>query len=80
MGLGQREYVLRGGRIVLHTRTDDRHGIWQCRLRLGAERRLVRRSTRTTDLAEARTTAEEIYDELRLRLRSKQPLKNRTFG
>ena len=36
MEIGQREIELRGGRIVLYTRADDRHGIWQCRLRLGA--------------------------------------------
>jgi integrase len=63
--IGQREIELRGVRIALYTRADDRHGIWQCRLRLGAERRLVRRSTRTTDLAEANLTAEELYEELR---------------
>ncbi len=39
MELGQREFSLRGGRIILHTRADDRHGVWQCRLRLGTERK-----------------------------------------
>jgi hypothetical protein len=32
---------------------------------LGAANKLVRRSTRTTDLAEAKLTAEELYEELR---------------
>ena len=50
MEVGQREFELRGGRIVLYTRADDRHGIWQCRMRLGVERKLVRRSTKTTEL------------------------------
>ena len=66
MEVGQREIKLRGGRIILHTRADDRHGVWQCRLRLGTERKLVRRSTKTTDLAEAKATAEELYEESRL--------------
>lgn len=35
----QREFALRGGCIVLYTRADDRHVIWQCRIGLGAERR-----------------------------------------
>ncbi len=66
MEVGQREFKLRGGRIILHTRADDRHGVWQCRLRLCTERKLVRRSTKTTDLAEAKATAEELYEESRL--------------
>ncbi len=79
MEVGQREFKLRGGRIILHTRADDRHGVWQCRLRLGTERKLVRRSTKTTDLAEAKATAEELYEELRFRQRNKHPLKSKTF-
>jgi hypothetical protein len=50
MEVGQREFKPRRGRIILHTRADDRHGVWQCRLRLGTERKLVRRSTKTTEL------------------------------
>ncbi len=65
METGQREFTLRGGRIILHTRAGDRHGVSQNRLRLGAANKLVRRSTRTTDLAEAKLTAEEPYEELR---------------
>lgn len=76
---GQREIELRGGRIILHTRANDRHGIWQCRFRLGADRKLVRRSTRTSDLAEAKATAEELYEELRFRHREKIPFEKRTF-
>ena len=79
MEIGQREIELRGGRIVLYTRADDRHGIWQCRLRLGAERKLIRRSTKTTDLAEAKATAEELYEELRFKHRHNQPLKETAF-
>ena len=42
MEVGQREYKLRGGKIILYTRADDRHGLWQARLRLGTENKLVR--------------------------------------
>ena len=79
METGQREFTLRGGRIILHTRAGDRHGVWQCRLRLGAANKLVRRSTRTTDLAEAKLAAEELYEELRFRQRNNEPLKKTTF-
>ena len=79
MEVGQRQFSLRGGRIILHTQSDDRHGIWQCRLRLGTERKLVWRSTKTTDLAEARVTAEELYEELRFMHRNNHPLKSKTF-
>ena len=79
MEVGQREFRLRGGRIILHTRAEDSQGIWQCRMRLGADRKLVRRSTRTADLEEAKRTAEELYEELRFKHRGKQPLKARTF-
>jgi integrase len=79
METGQREIVLRGGRIILHTRADDRHGIWQCRLRLGADRNLVRRSTKTTDIAEAKTTAEELYEDLRYKQQQNRPLNTKTF-
>ena len=43
---GQREFKLRDVRIIFYTRADDRYGVWKCR------RRLVRRSTKATDLAE----------------------------
>ncbi len=79
MEVGQREYKLRGGRIMLFTRATDRYGFWQCRLRLGTERTLVRRSTKTTDLAEAKRTAEELYDELSYKKRHNKLLKDRTF-
>jgi integrase len=79
MDVGQREIELRGGRIILYTRADDRHGIWQARFRLGTDRTLVRRSTRTTDLAEAKRTAEELYEELRYKQRNDHPLKDQTF-
>ncbi|BAE50927.1 tyrosine-type recombinase/integrase [Paramagnetospirillum magneticum] len=79
MELGQREIALRGGRIVLYTRADDRHGIWQARMRLGTDRTLVRRSMKTTDLAEAKRTAEELYEELRYKQRHDHPLKDQTF-
>ena len=35
MEIGQQEFKVRGGQIILHKRADDRHGVWQCRLRLG---------------------------------------------
>ena len=79
METGQREYKLRGGKIILYTRADDRHGLWQARLRLGAENKLVRRSTRTTDLSDAKRRAEEIYDELRYRQQNDKPIKDKTF-
>ncbi len=54
--------------VVLYYTRDLTTGtaFWQCRLRLGTERKLVRRSTKTTDLAEAKATAEELYEESRL--------------
>jgi hypothetical protein len=64
MDVGQREIELRSGRIVLYTRADDRHGRWQTRFRLGTERTLVRRSTKTTDLAEAKRTADLVMFDL----------------
>ena len=39
----------------------------------------MRRSTKTTDLAEAKATAEELYEELRFKHRNKHPLKSTTF-
>jgi integrase len=79
METGQREYKLRGGKIILYTRADDRHGLWQARLRLGTENKLVRRSTRTTDLSDAKRTAEEIYDELRFKQQHDKPIRDKTF-
>ena len=79
MDVGQREIELRGGRIVLYTLASDKRGIWQARFRLGTERTLVRRSMKTTDLAEAKRTAEELYEELRYKQRNNHPLKDQTF-
>ncbi len=39
----------------------------------------MRRSTKTTDLAEAKATAEELYEELRFKQRNRHPLKSKTF-
>lgn len=79
MEIKQRQIELRGGRIILHTRADDRHGFWQCRLRLGTDRKLVRRSTRTANIEEAKRTAEEFYDELRYRHLNQKSLTAVTF-
>jgi len=79
MEIKQRQIELRGGRIILHTRADDRHGFWQCRLRLGPDRKLIRRSTRTANIEEAKRTAEEFYDELRYRHLNQKSLTAVTF-
>ena len=75
----QQEYTLRGGRIILYTRAADRHGLWQARFRIGTERTLIRRSTKTADLAEAKRTAEELYDELTYKQRHNERLTDKTF-
>lgn len=76
---GQANFVLRGGRIILSTRADDKHGVWQCRLRVGSGNKLIRRSTKTTDLAEARVVADELYEELRFKQRHGPTSQQATF-
>ncbi len=74
---GQREIELRGGRLVVYTRADDRHGTWHCRFRLAGK--LLRRSLRTKDLEDAKRAAETLFEELSYKARTKQPLKTTVF-
>ena len=74
---GQRQIELRGGRLVIYTRANDKHGTWHCRFRLNGK--LLRRSLKTKDLGDAKRTAEELFEELSYKARTKQPLKTIIF-
>src|SRR5271167_1319626 len=55
------QHVFEGGKVAIYKRPDHFSGIWQCRIRVGGDRRYWVGSTKTTDLNEAREFAMEKY-------------------
>ena len=57
---------IRDGEIVLYQRPDHAVKKWQCRVRVPNAVGYVIKSTRTTDLDEAKRFAQNLWDDLRL--------------
>lgn len=74
------KHELRDGRILLYVDGDKIKPIWNCRFRLPGKTGYVLKSSGTTNLAEATRFADELYDELRLKIKFNMPIKDKTFN
>lgn len=72
--LNQRIY--RNGDVVLYQRPDHKNPKWQCRIHVPGATGYVIRSTKTADEFEARRYAEDLWDELRLKVKAGGALKS----
>jgi len=72
--------VFHGGAVVIYQRPDHKEPKWQCRIRVQGARGYVIKSTQTEDEFEARRFAEDLYDELRLKVKSGGSLKTIAFS
>jgi integrase len=68
-----------GGAVVIYQRPDHKEPKWQCRIRVQGATGYVIKSTQTEDEFEARRFAEDLYDELRLKVKSGGSLKSISF-
>lgn len=66
--LNQRIY--RDGDVVLYQRPDHKNPKWQCRIHVPGASGYVIRSTKSADEFEARRFAEDLWDELRLKVKA----------
>jgi integrase len=87
MGKYNNRVELKGGEVVLFHRTGAKRPIWHMRIHVrgmydlnGKKFSHIQETTGELDLDEATRVALERYDELRLRVRSKQPAKSVTFN
>lgn len=78
---------LRDGAVVLYQKPGAKRGFWYYRIHVrgmhditGAKVKYDERSTGETDLDEAKRVALERHDDLKLRVRAKQPVKSITFA
>lgn len=78
---------LRDGAITLYQKPGAKRGFWYYRIHVrgmhdisGAKVKYDERSTGETDLDEAKRVALERHDELKVRVRAKQPVKSFTFA
>lgn len=74
----QDTYYIRDGRIMLFTRADTKHPVYQARMLIPNMGYIVR-STKTTDLRLASSIAEDFYDELRWKAKNNIPVKDRKW-
>lgn len=74
------QVALRDGEIVLYQRPDHQVKKWQCRVRVPNSTGYVIKSTRTTDIAEAKIFAQELWDEMRLTVKSGGTIKPQQFN
>ena len=63
---------INGGKITLYKRSDLEHSSWHYRLRF--EQRDIRRSTKTTDLSDAKEIANDHFHECRVKLKEGLPI------
>ena len=68
-----------GGAVILYQRPDHKERNWQCRIRVQGATGYVIKSAHTSDEFEARRFAEDLYDELRLKVKSGGFLKSKSF-
>jgi integrase len=68
-----------GGKIVLYHRPDHKNQKWQARIKIPAATGYVIRSTKKSDFYEARKFAEDLYDNLNVKVKSGGQLKSPTF-
>jgi integrase len=71
--------ILRDGEIVLYQRPDHAVKKWQCRVRVPNAVGYVVKSTKTTDLDAAKRFAQNLWDELRLKVMGGGAIKSHTF-
>lgn len=71
--------ILRDGEIVLYQRPDHAVKKWQCRVRVPNAVGYVIKSTKTTDLDEAKRFAQNLWDQLRLTVMGGGKIKPHTF-
>jgi len=69
--------IHRNGDVVLYQRPDHKNPKWQCRIHVPGASGYVIRSTKTADEFEARRFAEDLWDELRLKVKAGGVLKSR---
>ena len=78
---------LRDGAVILYQKPGAKRGFWYYRIHVrgmhditGAKVKYDERSTGETDLDEAKRVAFERYDDLKVRVRRKEPVKSLTFA
>ena len=71
------KHVLRGGAISLYTRNG--RPTFHCRLKLDGHKGYIIKSTKRTSLIEAARVAEDLYDDLRYKIRHGLEVKPHTF-
>jgi len=74
------KHELRDGRILLYVDGDKKKPIWNCRFRLPGRNGYILKSSGTTNLADAVRFAEDLYDEMRVKIRFNMPIKPKTFA
>lgn len=74
----ENRHILRDGRIVLYTRNN--RPTYHVRLKLDGHKGYLVKSTKRKSLAEATVVAEDLYDDLRYKIRHGLEVKPHTFG
>jgi len=69
-----------GGAVVFYQRPDHKEPKWQYRIPVQGATGYVIKSAQTSDEFEARRFAEDLYDELRLKVKSGGSLKSKSFS
>ena len=75
--LDQRSF--HAGEIILYKRPDHKNPKWQCRVHVPGSTGYVVKSTKTADEFEARRFAEDMFDDLRLKVKQGGSLKGKSF-
>ena len=76
--LDQRSF--HAGEIILYKRPDHKNPKWQCRVHVPGSTGYVVKSTKTADEFEARRFAEDMFDDLRLKVKQGGSLKGKSFA
>jgi len=72
--------ILRDGEIVLYQRPDHAVKKWQCRVRVPTAVGYVIKSTKTTDLEQAKQFAQNLWDQMRLTVMGGGTIKPQSFS
>ena len=74
----QDSFDIRDGRIMLYRRADTKRPIWYARLNVPGKGYVIR-STKTVDRHTAAVLAEDMYDEIRWKIKNNMPVKDRAW-
>jgi hypothetical protein len=75
----QNAVELEGGSVLLYQRADSPSGRWQCRLLVPNNGGYVTKSTKKTDIDEAKKVALDLFNEIRFKIQHDMPVRERNF-